>query len=53
MQRWLDGFVYRIEPGPGLFLAVAAGTLTVALLTVAGQAYRAATSNPVEALRNE
>ena len=53
MQRWLDGFAYRIEPGPGLFLAVAAGALAVALLTVAGQAFRAASADPVQSLRHE
>jgi putative ABC transport system permease protein len=53
MQRWLDGFVYRIEPGVGLLLAVAGGTLALALLTVAGQAFRAASANPVDALRSE
>ncbi|MEM1041801.1 MAG: ABC transporter permease [Bacteroidota bacterium] len=53
MQRWLDGFAYRIEPGPVLFLAVAAGALAVALLTVAGQAFRAASADPVQSLRHE
>ena len=53
MQQWLDGFAYRIEPGWGLLLAVAGGTLALALITVAGQAFRAATANPVDALRSE
>ncbi len=53
MQRWLDGFVYRTEPGLGLFFAVAVGALVFALLTVAGQAFRAATTDPVKALRYE
>ncbi len=51
--RWLEGFAYRIEPSPLLFLGAGAGALTLALLIVAGQALRAATSDPVKALRYE
>jgi putative ABC transport system permease protein len=53
MERWLEGFAYRIELGPGLFLAAGLLALAVALLTVSGQALRAATTDPVKALRSE
>jgi len=53
MGRWLEGFAYRVSLGPGLFLAVAAVTLTIALVTVAGQAARAALADPVRAIRTE
>ncbi|RMG73829.1 MAG: FtsX-like permease family protein [Bacteroidetes bacterium] len=52
-QAWLSEFAYRIEPGAGFFLAglLLSGLLVV--LTVGYKAYRTATTNPVEALRDE
>ena len=52
-RRWLDGFVYRTEIGLLPFLVVAAVALLVAVVTVGGQALRAATADPVHALRAE
>ena len=53
MNKWLQGFAYRTELN--LWIFALAGLLTVAttLLTVSGQSWRAATRNPVEALRYE
>jgi putative ABC transport system permease protein len=53
MSRWLGGFAYRVEIGPGVFLAAGALALLAALVPVAGQAFRAATADPVRALRSE
>ncbi|MEM1041803.1 MAG: ABC transporter permease [Bacteroidota bacterium] len=53
MGRWLEGFAYRVELGPGVFLLAGGIALAVALLTVSTQALRAATANPVQSLRNE
>jgi putative ABC transport system permease protein len=53
MERWLEGFVYRAPLGPGLFVLAGALTLLVALLTVGYQALRAASADPVHALRYE
>jgi putative ABC transport system permease protein len=50
---WLSNFAYRTNPGIVLFAAVAGLSLLVALLTVIFQAVRAATSNPIDALRFE
>ncbi|MEM1041799.1 MAG: ABC transporter permease [Bacteroidota bacterium] len=52
-SRWLDGFAYRIGLGPGLFLVAGGLALVVALATVGVQALRAATADPVRALRYE
>ena len=52
-SRWLDAFAYRIEVGPLLFFGVGLGALVLALVTVSGQAFRAARKNPTEALRYE
>ncbi len=53
MDRWLDNFAYRIEPGILTFLAATAVTYIIALLTVGLQSWRAANLNPVDILRNE
>lgn len=52
-SRWLDGFAYRIALGPGLFVLAGVALLLIAVLTVSTQALRAATSDPVKALRYE
>ncbi len=53
MSQWLDGFATRISVG-WLPLTVAGGVvLVVALVTVGTQALRAATADPVRALRSE
>ena len=53
MQRWLEGFAYRVELGPGVFLLAGALALLVALVTVSYQAVKAALADPVESLRYE
>jgi putative ABC transport system permease protein len=52
-DRWLEGFAYRVEVAPWLLAAVGALTLALALASVSGQALRAATADPVKALRSE
>ncbi|MEO0558576.1 MAG: ABC transporter permease [Bacteroidota bacterium] len=51
MNRWLDGFAFRIDIGPDVFVWTAAVTLVIALATVSSQALRAATADPIRALR--
>ena len=53
MQRWLEGFAYRIEIGPGVFLLTGVLVLFIALLTVSYQAVRTALADPVKSLRYE
>ena len=53
MRQWLQDFAYHIELGPWVFLGAGVLTLAVALLAVSYQALRAATVNPVRALRTE
>lgn len=52
-QKWLDGFVYRIQLNVWSFLLSGFLVLGIAFLTVLIQVYRAAKSNPVEALKYE
>lgn len=53
IDRWLQGFAYRMELGPGLFALGAVLALAIASMTVGFQAVRAASANPVDALRYE
>ncbi|MDX1531350.1 MAG: FtsX-like permease family protein, partial [Rhodothermales bacterium] len=53
MDRWLDGFAYRVEIEPGLFALAGLATAAVALVAVSYHALRAATADPVAALRSE
>ncbi len=53
LQRWLDGFAYHMQMGPGVFLTTASLVAAVAFLTVAGQSWKAATINPARILKIE
>ncbi|MGI4737061.1 MAG: FtsX-like permease family protein [Janthinobacterium lividum] len=53
MQRWLEGFAYRVAWQWWYFAAAGLGALLVAWLTVSVQAWRAARRNPVLSLRAE
>ena len=53
MHRWLQNFAYRTEITWWIFALAGSITLGIALLTISWQSWRAATRNPVEALRYE
>ncbi|GAA4431995.1 hypothetical protein GCM10023091_03460 [Ravibacter arvi] len=53
MQHWLDNFAYRIHVEWWIFAAAGILSVAVALLTISGQAIRAARTNPVKSLRRE
>lgn len=53
MDQWLMQFDYRISIGPAVFLVTGLTTIAIAMLTVSWQAWRAARTNPVEALKYE
>jgi putative ABC transport system permease protein len=53
MNKWLQNFAYRIELSVWLFIASALLAFIIALLSVAYQAVKAATANPVKSLRYE
>lgn len=53
MARWLEDFAYRIVIGVEIFAAAGILALIIAWVTVSWQAYRAASLNPVEALKYE
>lgn len=53
MQNWLKGFAYQTEISWWIFALAGLSTFFIALLTVSWQTYKAATQNPVKALRYE
>jgi putative ABC transport system permease protein len=53
MGKWLENFAYKTELSWWIFALAGALALGIALLTVSWQSWRAATRNPVEALRYE
>ena len=53
MDKWLENFAYKTELSWWIFVLAGALALGIALLTVNLQSWRAATRNPVEALRYE
>lgn len=53
MRGWLDGFAYRINLSPTPFFYAALTAIMVALLTVTYQSVKAATGDPVRALKYE
>ena len=53
MHKWLQSFAYKTELSLWIFVLAGIMALGIALLTVSWQSWRAATRNPVEALRYE
>jgi ABC-type transport system, involved in lipoprotein release, permease component len=53
MRIWLQNFAYKTELSWWIFAVAGLIALGIALLTVSWQSWRAATRNPVEALRYE
>ncbi|RQO69936.1 hypothetical protein DBR43_17990 [Pedobacter sp. KBW06] len=53
MNKWLNGFAYRIEVPVLLFVLTGLFSLLLTVFTVSWQAYKAAMSNPVDALKYE
>ncbi|WP_159519817.1 ABC transporter permease [Sunxiuqinia indica] len=53
MSKWLENFAYKTNLSWWIFALAGVLALGIALLTVSWQTWRAATRNPVEALRYE
>jgi len=53
MNKWLQNFAYRIHIGLGVFILSGVIAMLIAIFTVSYQAFKAANSNPVEALKYE
>jgi len=53
MEKWLSNYAYRTNIPWWLFVVVGCISLGIALLTVGFQAFKAATENPVKAIKSE
>jgi putative ABC transport system permease protein len=53
MNRWLENFAFRTAISWWIFGLAAAAAVVIAILTVGGQAVRAAITNPIKSLRSE
>lgn len=53
MREWLEAFAYRTSIPWWIFIAAGLAALTIALVTVSYQAYRAAVTDPARSLRCE
>jgi len=53
ISRWMNRFAYKTEVSWWIFAIAVFSAVIIALLTVSWQSWRAATRNPVEALRYE
>lgn len=53
MDKWLNGFAYRITPGPMTYLIPGAVVIAVALMVIATQSIRTSMTDPVKSLRND
>jgi ABC-type antimicrobial peptide transport system permease subunit len=53
MNRWLQNFAYRIHLSIWIFIVSGLVALFIAILTVSYQSIKAATANPVDALKYE
>lgn len=52
-SNWLSQFAYKISLHVGYFVVAGLAALVITLVTVGGQAIKAATKNPINALREE
>ena len=53
MNRWLEGFAYRVEIHFWIFLLAGMAATVIAAMTISIQALKAANRNPVQSLRSE
>jgi putative ABC transport system permease protein len=53
MNKWLQGFAYRISISWWVFAIAGLAALTIALFTISFQAIKAGLANPVKNLRTE
>ncbi len=52
-SQWMNRFAYKTELSWWIFASAGLAAVTIAVLTVSWQSWRAATRNPIEALRYE
>src|SRR5258708_1221358 len=53
MNQWLEGFAYRMEIHPWIFILAGLIALSIAVFTISYQSVKAALMNPVSSLKSE
>ncbi len=53
MNKWLEGFAYRIDISWWIFVIAGTAAIVIAFITVSFQAIKAAIANPVKSLKTE
>lgn len=53
MNGWLDGYVYHIKLGAGVFILGVISTVVIASATVGLKVVKSATANPINSLRDQ
>jgi putative ABC transport system permease protein len=53
MNQWLEGFAYRMDMHPWIFILAGCIALSIAVLTISYQSVKSALMNPVSSLRSE
>ncbi|MEO7990281.1 MAG: ABC transporter permease [Chryseolinea sp.] len=53
MNKWLEGFAYRMEIQPWIFVFAGVIALLIAMLTISYQSIKSALINPVSSLKSE
>jgi len=53
MQGWVKNYKYHADLSWWIFIATAAGSIIITLLTISYQSIKAALTNPVKSLRSE
>ncbi|MGB5982344.1 MAG: ABC transporter permease [Nonlabens sp.] len=53
MNEWLSDFAYRIDISIWVFVVAGLLAMTIAVITVAGQAIKAAVANPVDSIKTD
>lgn len=53
MNQWLESFEYKIDPGVGVYLVAGIISISIGWFTIGYQSIRAASTNPVDVLKEE
>ena len=51
MNKWLEGFAYKITPGMSVFIISGLVSFVIAWLTISFESFRAASKNPVDTFK--
>lgn len=53
MNKWLEGFAYKVSIGWFVFAVAGSIALVIAMVTISFESIRSARGNPIDSLRSE